>query len=705
MNALHALIPFLALLSQAPAKDHMLFGTIEIDGKPVTSPFARLELSKGSAKSFGVITGGTYSVRGLESGEWDVALSVRKQGRFLGKVIVPEDVRIGRVDLDFAAGRTVSVVMETPEKKLPLVDALMGARLRTRAPRVTLWVVATVEPLSVKDRLRADVPRIGAGEFSAGPRGGLLRVFTRDPVNVSVLGNGVVVATKRLDKDDKAVSFALSVKDVLDTIAAARSDVREAPKLVARPEPKRLRAAAPGPFANSDPAGLVVHGIVRVGNRGGARVRGDLTGPGRTRSFLATDEQGRFIVAGLTPGPWKLRFDSPRFAALTRELALDPSKRIREIEITLEARPRVKVEALTQDRSSLERAIGRTPGLVRASGWISFVATNDEPHSVIPFPGERRALAWLRSDGSAEARATAAFNTQPSGKWISVLIGDAVLESKRIGGHDDSVRFEVAPKRAVALTAPARVRVIDAEAGTPVSALVEVWDGHMNDPNPAEETSKGVFVSAKLRPSLIDLTITDSEYERVRICKRLAPGKPLDFGTVRLLKAKSVTGRVIVKDGRPPQYTTLEWYDASRVAELAALQAAWQETWIEPDGTFDAENLGARRYYVRVDGRGFAPTVRIVDVAKVTTPLDFELKRGQPVDFELRLPPYRDYWLTVRDHSGLPHWSKLVDRAATARLRSGRYTLEVANVTGKPIKKLEFEVGNEAETLVVNPDK
>ena len=134
---------------------------------------------------------------------------------------------------------------------------------------------------------------------------------------------------------------------------------------------------------------------------------------------------------------------------------------------------------------------------------------------------------------------------------VSLVHGQAVLQTRRVVTSEDEVTFVVSPEELLADLATLRVRVIDAESGLAIArARVTLGGGACFDPGVATDP-EGIATIERREPGRFDLKVAASGYELFRRPVDALPGELTDLGTVALEKEATVDGHVVDLEDHP----------------------------------------------------------------------------------------------------------------------------------------------------------
>ena len=116
---------------------------------------------------------------------------------------------------------------------------------------------------------------------------------------------------------------------------------------------------------------------------------------------------------------------------------------------------------------------------------------------------------------------------------VSLVHGQAVLQTRRVVTSEDEVTFVVSPEELLADLATLRVRVIDAESGLAIArARVTLGGGACFDPGVATDP-EGIATIERREPGRFDLKVAASGYELFRRPVDALPGELTDLGDGR----------------------------------------------------------------------------------------------------------------------------------------------------------------------------
>jgi protocatechuate 3,4-dioxygenase beta subunit len=485
-------------------------------------------------------------------------------------------------------------------------------------------------------------------------------------------------------------------------LAAARGpegDTGPAPRGAA-PAAEGRREVGAAAAAELDDLGALVYGTV-LGAQGEPVAEGTIDlvdAHGRaTRGSIGVP--GSWSALGLSPGDYQIAIASQGFVDTSSSLAIPAAARELRHDLRLDEALSIPVRFTDEAGAPLKlHGFGRVQPVV--------VATREPPP--VSLPGVDRTN--LRSYGCAtyEGRSDR-FQPVPglalhqSGllhlraappMWVSAVLRDQVLETRRLEGPVEELVFRISDERAQGLLSTVRLRVIDSASGEPVEgARVSLQYGDSGGLGGHPLGADGRAELLKQPPGLQVLQVMANGYALLRRTVRVAPGSDFDLGDIALRASVAIAGMVVDERGQPvaTSLTYLELDDGNALlgdSDASARSAL--------DGSFRID-CGRGRILLRAAGGDWACEPVVVDASSALEGVVLQVRRGTEVRFRSRGDPAPGACFIVATENGLPFLSRPVSARIpeAVRLSAGRYQLWVGQ-DEEVRERTSFEVPSDA---------
>ena len=304
------------------------------------------------------------------------------------------------------------------------------------------------------------------------------------------------------------------------------------------------------------------------------------------------------------------------------------------------------------------------------------------------------------SDRPATEMGTLLLHADPP-VYVSLILGTAVLQTKRVERGTSEVKFELSVQDATAALSSLHVHVRDEATALPVDdALVALRCGESQTLGARTNTSGEVTLEPVL-PGLSIFLCTKSEYATSRMDLEIAPGQAADLD-VRLARPLDVEVHVFSPEGRPcsASFRVMRSVDDSkrRFEAIRTITSTTDGNLVVPDlehGTYllgDAQGSLRDSSRFREDSTELVTANVVIDTTSgVPAPIDVRLSKavtlwirsppGDPVDLEFEVTDARDLPV-CSDRFDLP-WPRC------ARLAPGTYRVRFKDSGGKILEEKE----------------
>ncbi|MBK9386026.1 MAG: carboxypeptidase regulatory-like domain-containing protein [Planctomycetes bacterium] len=389
----------------------------------------------------------------------------------------------------------------------------------------------------------------------------------------------------------------------------------EAPPAVVDPSSAEARAFTP-------PTGTILYGLVRgIDGRIPRTAFLAVHRPGEKKAVSTEqpDKRGRFTFPGLEPGRYELRARSSGYRDLVHELECSESTPMQRVDLVLDASWILGVRFALPDgrelREVLQEWAKQRPELYRLGLDLGAIATRFEPQADFPATSSRQADygsgTWhggLMVDAARIPRGCSGYFELETREplWISAVMRHHVLAKQRVEAGQQVVAFEIDPEQLRARLATLRLRVVDAQTGTPLEgATVDVNEASdMQTGGGGKKTdAEGRIELLHQRPGLLRCACWKGEARSASFQVSLEPGQILDIGDVPIDAQRVVLGRLEnwTPASKTPQVTAL----ALDPAPHPTLTRTRVVAHVQPDASFKLQ-VHEGRYHVHVSGSGGA---------------------------------------------------------------------------------------------------
>jgi RNA polymerase sigma-70 factor (ECF subfamily) len=435
---------------------------------------------------------------------------------------------------------------------------------------------------------------------------------------------------------------------------------------VARTAPEQreaLAAAAPAAGSVSD---VLLYGSAL--EPAGARVAlsivwlQDDEGSTRTSSGSAA---GAWSIAGLHAGRWRLGARADGHVELHEELSISGAKAHERHDLVLAPALSIRITLADETEKRLPGPYDHEADLPS----VTVVATLAPPRDGLG--GASGMDAALRGAGTYHARST--FEPMPelpagcSGLlelraplpvYVSAVVQDAVLETRRVDAPVEELRFTIERARLEAKLGGLTLRLIDAGTGAPITGAGP-GQGPANGmvqlglPSGggayATPDADGRVMFARQAPGLHELELFRKGYERVEKTVRVPSGGVADLGDFALAPAATIRGRVVDARGAPVN-GHLTWISVAHL-ELPLDSDTRYTTNTLDEGRFEITDAARGPVLLRLAGDEHTLAVQRVDASSgLVEGVVVRVEEGTGVTFRAA----SECQVTLADEHGLP---------------------------------------------------
>ncbi len=319
-------------------------------------------------------------------------------------------------------------------------------------------------------------------------------------------------------------------------------------------------------------------------------------------------EDGAYSVSGLWPGRWLVACAPPGYRQAQEVLEIPPGARSVRHDIALRRAACVRVSVLTPDGRALNEAAREVNG-------ASLLAMNLVPVATVAPPGPVLADVWGSKGNPYGAGRLAMRDLLPEPLppgyvgtllldgdppvYASLFLRSSLLDTQRVEpGATDAV-FTLSVEQLLAAGSGLRLRVVEADTLEPIEGAAISLVGGVLTVNWPRTDAQGSVALEPWAPGEYELWLLAEGREHVRRRVALPPGETLDLGTVALVPALHVSGRVVDAEGQPVA-TTLE---LGRIDPATRRLELFRTQWMSDAlGAFAIDHLGNAEYVLRASG-------------------------------------------------------------------------------------------------------
>ena len=280
--------------------------------------------------------------------------------------------------------------------------------------------------------------------------------------------------------------------------------------------------------------------------------------------------------------------------------------------------------------------------------------------------------------------------------WVSAVVRDVVLSTRRISGDEDDLVFVVDPEQLALQEGTVRVRIVDADTGEAITAGVELGFTSGGFPfRPVVEGDSCVFRGVV--PGGLDLTLNSLDFEHLERHVDVLPGQLVDLGTIEIGRRAPFVIHLRDSAGEPVSEgvnlavlrQSLQFgpndFNA-RISTAIGVDGEVQVTWLSPGPTL----------IVAGGANGLARTAKVVDTRDEPV-VDHVLPSGTPVTLRLRTHAVHGdvHRLMQEDGSPLYSGTRLPRETYLAR---GSYTLSSYR-RGDELSRMQFVVSGDRSVV------
>jgi hypothetical protein len=295
----------------------------------------------------------------------------------------------------------------------------------------------------------------------------------------------------------------------------------------------------------------------------------------------------------------------------------------------------------------------------------------------------------------------------PPPVFVSVILGDVVLDTKQVPAGVDDVTLVVSPEAFKATLGSLRAQFIFADTGDPVIGIPICLQSN----NRGESTSvavktdaSGLAVWEHEMPGLYDLQAFVEGYDSLFQPALVEPGGNLNLGVVKLYRSVSIQGVVVDENGQP-RATGFVGYNLTRGQSPATFPLHMMLPGSNAEGHLRM-NVEPARWFLIPSGEQSSKWARVGTIVDTSAgPVEnirIVLHPGVQVSLRPESDSEHPTRVTIEDASGLCLWSEFFrsSDAVTLFLARGTYTMNI--VAGdQPRVSRSFTVGAEPMSIPV----
>jgi hypothetical protein len=447
----------------------------------------------------------------------------------------------------------------------------------------------------------------------------------------------------------------------------------------------------------------------------------------------ADASQGGYAFAGLPLGTYDVvvRAHAHRTAQETLELSLDQPEMKKDFRLSRAVNVRVQVVTPGgQPFFEAFRSFSSNWREIMAAQDILPIATQDPPGGrSLEFAGSRNdpigVGQFQQSDPTREVLPPACTGILilqcDLPVYASLVLGQAVLQTKQVAPGAQEVVFVLTPEDVHASLGSLQVQVLDATTSAPIREAYVTLHGGLPDSRSlerihrAETDAQGV---ARIAPALagrFTLLIAKGGSESWTRKVEIEPGVLNDLGTVVLGAGTMVEVHVVDGLGNPTRANFLlsEISDGARANDSAFRRFLTSD----PAGTMKLFGLGRQRYVLRssdyeawnVPANSETPWISgnvVIDpAASSDRPLEVRLQPAVPLVIRVEGVPANKLGFLVIDAQGLPLVENRFSDPGPRRLQlpAGSYRVDLCDAESKVLAERSVTLASEPVELSIGP--
>jgi hypothetical protein len=304
---------------------------------------------------------------------------------------------------------------------------------------------------------------------------------------------------------------------------------------------------------------------------------------------------------------------------------------------------------------------------------------------------------------------------EPSPVYVSLVVRQFVIETKRIESPIQSLTFTVSPDRLLSLMSSLVLRVVAGPTGEPIEGVeIQLSNGQMMRMGP-KSGKDGIVRFDHQAPGQYSIWARVPGYAMAIRFVDLEPGRETDLGNFSLSSPNAISGRVLDSEGRPvaAQPSLNPYYENDPVRSLAYTLSLRLRT--DSEGHFSAAGCAPGRYLLSFGEEYRNPpapnepewTIAPVLIDTRAGPAEsLELVVVRGVELKLK-PTSREVVgvvFRIMTTDGLPYrrGSFYDTNPRTLRIAPGSYDL-VLSRDSKEIRRVPIRVGADGATEDIAP--
>ena len=411
---------------------------------------------------------------------------------------------------------------------------------------------------------------------------------------------------------------------------------------------------------------------------------------------------GSWSLPGLVPGQFDLRVTVDGYLPHAEQVAV-PAIRGWRHDVRLERAPTLPVRFEDAEGEALEVRRFGGDGLAR---YLGVAATLQAPGARIPRVLGRvvrdseagrfdsRAESGIPADLGPRYQGLLRLNAAPP-VWVSAVMRDVVLESRKISGDEDELVFVVDEAALTAICGEVRVRLVERESGAPI--IERVYLGHPSGGLRVQpRVEDGTLVFENVPPGTLNLISNRGQWEWLERSVDVLPRGVVDLGTIELGRRQPFQVRLVDSEGAPISENASLNVVRPELAGGPADLGLRVSVRVNAQGIAEVNHLAPGLTLVRAGGRaGLALVGRLVDTRQETE-VELVVPPGVEVVFRHDDSASTGVVWVLENAQGVPLLSRYLRRQTF--LHPGTYVL--LGLEGeRRVERVEFTVG--AERLVV----
>jgi RNA polymerase sigma-70 factor (ECF subfamily) len=437
----------------------------------------------------------------------------------------------------------------------------------------------------------------------------------------------------------------------------------------------------------------------------------DATGRGRSCSL---DSRGWYSFAGVAPGKWTIRARCDGCHPFEMPVELPKDESLDRRDLVLDAATILRVRIRT---ASTQGEAGGGSSSTPADARLSVVATRDAPSARLEATSTRKHYAYglgtyvgREGFGSRSERIPDGFDAilEVDGSlpcFASLVLRDVVIETKLVPAGVDEVEFLVDPGACSRLLGRARVRLVDADTGSPLHPARVQLNTSDTGGGGVDTGEDGVAELGDLLPGLLELDVHAKDHSWCQRSVEVLPGETTDLGTLRITKACRIAGHVVDESGAPVS-ANVSWLDAEASERPDRFRYFYSA---EPDseGRFRFEGVPRGRLMITATPRenDVAPTCSLVDTSGGDQgDVVLRVAHGRAVGIQIEEAGACGETFALRRSDGM---ALVVDGwigpgPMPLRLADGAYRIEIWS-QGRVARSQEIHVSRDGELFRIGP--